>query len=228
MIEVASAAGQEQISIKMALFARGLTLIDGALLLAEHDRLLGFRIHSRGVIETTMFMIALGEDPQLIDRLKDDDLKSRHARAKIHHKMMRADGDPEVRAMLEDFLFDPPEGLKKLNPGDLLRNHDFERLYLTYRDISADAAHVSITSLDRHYVAGGEDTYPILVLHPTLDDVDLHATLTQIGISMTISVLELMKLKRMTDTWENFRVLHQRYVELSRTSNVASVDITAD
>jgi hypothetical protein len=39
----------------------------------------------------------------------------------------------------------------------LLEGSDFDRLYRSYRDISGDAAHVSLTSLNRHYVENQAD-----------------------------------------------------------------------
>jgi hypothetical protein len=47
-IEVASNEERELVAIKAALYARALTLCQGALLLIENDRQLDFRVHTRG------------------------------------------------------------------------------------------------------------------------------------------------------------------------------------
>lgn len=83
-IEVASEEERELVAIRAALYARALTLFEGALLLIENDRQLDFRIQSRGVIEATMYLIALDRNPDFVTRMKDDDFKSRQSRAALH------------------------------------------------------------------------------------------------------------------------------------------------
>lgn len=59
---------RELVAIKAALYARALTLFDGALLMIENDRQLDFRVQSRGVIESAMYMIALDRDPAYVEK----------------------------------------------------------------------------------------------------------------------------------------------------------------
>lgn len=47
-VEVASDEERELVAIKAALYARALTLCQGALLLIENGRQLDFRVHTRG------------------------------------------------------------------------------------------------------------------------------------------------------------------------------------
>lgn len=209
-IPVLSEDERKLLAIKMALYARALTLFQGALLLIENDRQLDFRVLSRGVIEAVMYLIALDRDPAWIEKMKDDDDKSRHVRAKLHLKAKVFDGSPEVRKMLDDFAAGPQKA-KALQVASLLQGSPFDRLYRAYRDISGDATHVSLTSLDRHYMENPVDQSVILIVHPELDEVDFHITMSALSFSMMIATLLLMKIKKETKIWDKFDNLLRQY-----------------
>jgi len=227
-ISVLAEAEQELLAIKAALYARALTLFEGALLLIENDRQFDFRIHSRGVIEATIYLIALDRDPSLVQKMKDDDYKSRHSRAALHLDAQSFDLSPEVQKALEDFVAHGNQGAKALQVSTLVEGTDFERLYRTYRDISGDAAHVSISSLSRHYTPNPADGSAKMLLHPELDNVELLLTLTELGISMNIATLALMKVREQTASWQDFQDLLRRYRELVPTQGSESLQGGAD
>jgi hypothetical protein len=216
LIDVTSEEERELVAIKCALYARALTLCEGALLLIERDRQLDFRIHARGVIEAVMYLIALDRDAAFVTKMKDADYKSRQSRVGLHLSAKDFNGTADVRKMLEDFLAQGLQGAKAIQVSALLEGSEFERLYRTYRDISGDAAHVSITSLNRHYVENPADHSAMLMVHPALDEIDLHMTFAELGISMTVATLILMKVKEKTDLWDDFQELLRRYNDVAR------------
>lgn len=216
-IDVTCEEERELVAIKAALYARALTLCEGALLLIENDRQLDFRVHTRGVIEAVMYLIALDRDPSFVTKMKDDDYKSRQTRAGLHLNARDFNGSTDVRKMLEDFRAQGLQGAKAIQVAGLLEGSEFERLYRTYRDISGDAAHVSITSLDRHYVEDPAKWSAMLMVHPALDDIDMYVTFAELGISMTIATLILMKVKEKTGLWDEFQMLLRRYQDVART-----------
>jgi len=214
-IDVASDEERELIALKMALYARALTLFEGALLLLENDRQLDFRIQSRGVLEATMSLIALDRNPAFVSKMKDDDFKSRHSRAALHLDAKTFSGTDDVRQQLQEFVDQGLQGAKAIQLGTLLEGSDFDRLYRSYRDISGDAAHVSVTALNRHYIEHPETGSATLTLHPALDDDGFHHTMTELGISLTIATLLIMKIKAKTDVWDEFQTLLRRYRALA-------------
>lgn len=220
-VRVSNEEERELVALKAALYARALTLFEGGMLLIENDRQLDFRIQSRGVIEAVMYLIALDRNPAFVSKMKDDDYKSRLARASLHLNAPDLNVTADVRRMLEEFVAQGLQGAKATQVATLLEGSQFDRLYRTYRDISGDAAHVSITSLNRHYIENPKDQAAILVVHPALDDLDLHMTMTELGISMTIATLILMKIKEKTDLWDEFQSLLYRYRELTKTNRRA-------
>lgn len=214
-IDVTSDEECELIALKMALYARGLTLFESALLLLENDRQLDFRIYSRGVLEATMYLIALDRNPAFVSKMKDDDFKSRHSRAALHLDAKTFSGADDVKQQLQEFVDQGFRGAKAIRLDTLLEGSDFDRLYRSYRDISGDAAHVSVTALNRHYIEHPETGLAKLTLHPALDDDDFHHTMTELGISMTVATLLIMKIKAKTDVWDEFQTLLRRYRALA-------------
>lgn len=55
-----------------------------------------------------------------------------------------------------------------------------------------------------------------LIINPDLDEIDFLVTATELGISMTIATLLVMKIKEKTDVWDEFQVLLHRYRTLTR------------
>jgi hypothetical protein len=200
----------ELLSVKHALYARILTLFQGALLLIENDRQLDFRSHARGVIEATIYLLHLDQHPEFIQRMHDDDFRSRFRRANLHLNAIGENADPESIELLEDFVARGLQGARAVELSSLLAGNHFERLYRSFRDISGDTAHVSMTSLWKH-VKEAECGVNRLIVHPELDEIELIHTRNGLGISVIIATLLIMKTKQQTATWDDFSALTERY-----------------
>src|SRR6266436_457372 len=133
-------------SIRFALYARALTLFDTACLLAQNDKLLDIRNYCRGIVECAIHMAASQSHPGYVKAVKDDDKVSRRSRAKSFSKC-QAIVDRKISKLLNDFLGHDFSGMKQLKISDLADYSNFARLLHVYREISADAAHVTFTSL---------------------------------------------------------------------------------
>jgi len=220
-IPVATEEERELVALKLALFARALTLLQGCLLLIENDRQLDFRIHARGVIEATMYLIALNGDPSFVGLMKDEDWKSRQTRAALHLDDDTFAGTQEVREQLQKFVDQGVQGAKSINISALLKGSDFRRLYRTYRDMSGDASHVSVTSLNRHYIEDPASGLGRLIVHPELGDVDMMMTMSDLAISMSIMTMMIMRIKEKTEVWEKFSDLIKRHKALVASAGLA-------
>ena len=214
LVEVSSDTERELVSLRMALYARALSLFDTSVFLIENDRQLDFRIHSRNVIDTAIYMIKLDSDLTFIDALKDDDFKSRHARASMHLKAAGATMPEQIKSELQAFVDQGAQGARKLEPSRLLEGSDFERLYRSYRDISGDAAHVTVSALNRHYVEHPERGTALLILHPALDEIDMRMTVCETAMAMNICTLLLMPQMEKSPVWDQFREMTARYREM--------------
>ncbi|MFC6447715.1 hypothetical protein [Shinella zoogloeoides] len=96
-----------------------------------------------------MYLIALDRNPAFVAKMKDDDFKSRHSRAALHLDAKTFSGTDDVRQQLQEFVDQGLQGAKAIQLGTLLEGSDFDRLYRSYRDISGDAAHVSVSVTDK-------------------------------------------------------------------------------
>lgn len=210
-ISVTTEDERELLAIKLALFARAVTILQTCLLLIENDRQLDFRIHARGIIEATMYSIALDADPSFVALMKDDDWRSRQTRAALHLDADDFMGTQEVRDQLQEFVDQGSQGAKAISISALLKGSDFGRLYRSYRDMSGDASHVSLTSLNRHYAEDSSTGSAQLLVHPALDPIDMTMTMSDVAISMSIMTMMIMKIKERTDVWDQFSDLIKRY-----------------
>lgn len=213
-IETDTFVETELLSLKTAVFARVLALFTGTTRLLEHDLELDVRIHARGVIEAAIYLVALDRDPEFIRSMKDDDYKSRQSRASIRLTEIGDHLNDEIRKLHEDFLAMGAVGAKSVQISSLLDGSEFTRLYSSYRDICGDAAHVSISSLRRHYLEHKNTGVGALVVHPVLEDGELHHTMTEMGISMLIATSILMRTKKQSETWNELAKLAAAYGRL--------------
>lgn len=207
------------LATKLSLYARSLSLLQGCVLLIENDRQLDFRSHARGVIEASIYLIAVDRDPKLLAKMADDDLKSRHARASLHLSDPKLLVTHEVMVELEEFIAQGVKGLKYVELSNLLGGSDFERLYRTFRDISADASHVSATSLARHYSPDPETQTAAIVVNPAIDEFELLKTLIDLAMSMLIETMIIMRSKVKTSSWDAFADLTKQYRALLAASS---------
>jgi len=94
-------------------------------------------------------------------------------------------------------------------------------LWAVTRDIPGDAAHVSVTSLNCHDIENPADHSAMLMVHPPLDDLEMHLTFVELGISTTIATLILMKVREKTDLWDECQTLLRRYKKLTRLDDAS-------
>lgn len=129
--------------------ARALTLIRSALVLLQNEEQIAFRIMERGIIECAMYMESACTTDEYLPLLYDDDKASRISRGKLLQKTTELfEG---ANSELQKFVMsDGRTKPKSLNIGDLSKGRNFPRFQVFYRQISADAEHVTWTSLCRH------------------------------------------------------------------------------
>ena len=204
----------ELISVKSALYARALTVFSTLIVLADLDKQLDLRIHSRALVEAALFLPALDADPSLILAMKEDDLRSRRERAKLHRKA--AHPASEAARLLDGFIAEDPGRLRHVRLGELAGTHDLSALYAAYRDISADSAHATFTSLLLHVHDDAEDGMTLVVVDPALDEVVLEKTLLDAAFSIIVATCMLMKCRQATDGWDGLEEMVRRYRALPR------------
>jgi hypothetical protein len=146
-MDVSDFEDAEHRSVALAIFARLRAELRAALALADAGRDTAFRSQCRSAIECALHLFHGEVERQYLEKLRSDDTVSRPSRAKSFLKHNRS-GIPATTAQnLDGFLRDTANVKGKLVVSDI--ESPFPRLNHVYREISADAAHVTWTSLHR-------------------------------------------------------------------------------
>ena len=135
----------------------------------------------RACIEN-MFLVGgiEAEGSAFIQLMKEDDQESRRLRAHVAHDMDTFDQMlPEMQKALQAFVAanKKPKG-KLLAPKTASRKSDFGVGYIGYSQLSSDAAHGSLTVLNRHIniERDGETEFPLITAMPPPTDHELNET----------------------------------------------------
>jgi Family of unknown function (DUF5677) len=176
------------------LYARAVTMYQGAVLLAERGMAAESRTLVRGCAETAIALGCTRRDKLFAEKLDDDHDKHRIALANDLLNLPADDPNlsAEQRASLKQLIADvsaqysSPRPLR-INWAAASSAAGMTDLYLTvYRQTSSDASHVSLRALDRHLVTDASEKIIGFQLRPfpeeTIDTLSssiaalLHAT----------------------------------------------------
>lgn len=199
-------------SIRFAVYARLLTLLDTAIRHAEADKQLELRITAREIIECAIHLEAAARIPEYVQTIKDDDRASKRSLVKAVNDD-QPPSDPATRRLVQEFMNN--KTAKRVQPTDLGKGSDFKRLILIYREISADSAHVTLTSLDRH-VRADEDGVNRMIIDPPLDDGELFQSMSGIALSALLCTWLLVKAVPSSEGSAELIQLGQRYQSIYR------------
>jgi hypothetical protein len=178
----------------VTLYARAVTMFQGAVLLVERGMAAESRTLVRGCAETAIALGCTRRDKTFPEKLDDDHDKHRIALANDILNLPANDPNvsPEQRAGLKQLIdevsaqYSPPRPLR-INWAVASSTAGMTDLYLTvYRQTSSDASHVSLRALNRHLVTDARERIVGFQLRPfpeeTIDTLSssiaaiLHAT----------------------------------------------------
>lgn len=168
-------ADDNQAFLTALLFMRGLSGFQGAVLLAERGMTQEARTLTRGCFETVFCLGAVRKDPAFADAFIKDDASRREKLARLLLKT--PDGlDTGNIEKLQGFLDDQAQSGLESQPLQIARAAELAGLtgiYDTYyRGLSNDAAHPSVTALNRHVNADESGLIKGLHWGPDVKDVE--------------------------------------------------------
>ena len=139
--------------IALALLCRSFNNLRGIVLLAKAGLVVEARTLARSCYENCFLVAGLIEKGEaFVEEMYDDDDKSTRLRGEFILENVTEFGmAKQLRAQLEKIKTKRPKA-KLLNPKESLKNSVLRKSYLFYSQLSADAAHPSITALKRHRV----------------------------------------------------------------------------
>ena len=200
-------------SAMLAIAARAFTLFRSALTLLQQGEQLGFRIIVRGVVECAMHMEAACSQPEYLKILLEDDKASRISRGKAFQKIAVNLIEASNRE-LQQFVMGDGTRPQSLNLGDFSKSSDFPRYHHIYREISADAEHVTWTSLCRHPQEVPDGVH--LEIDPQLTDFEMFDTVSIMALAGMTCVKHLRESLGITQNEAVFSALGHRCIELYR------------
>lgn len=200
-------------SAMLAIAARAFTLFRSALTLLRQGEQLGFRILVRGIVECAMHMEAACSRPEYLQILLDDDKASRVSRGKAFQKIA-VNLSEESNRRLQQFVMGDGTKPQSLNLGDFSKDSDFPRYHHIYREISADAEHVTWTSLCRHPQELPDRVH--LEIDPQLTDSEMFDTVSIMALAGMTCLKHLRDSLGINQNEAEFSALGHRYIELYR------------
>jgi hypothetical protein len=127
------------------------------------------RMLVRSLFENMFYISRLARDDGSVfaRQMQADDHRHRGLLGKVIEAAMGDEVESRVKEIAEDLLL-KSRGEKALNPKSAISGTEIERAYIYYKQLSVDAAHPSITALNRHLVEteGNE----VLRLKPRIKD----------------------------------------------------------
>jgi hypothetical protein len=166
--------------LALTLLARTVSNTKGAMVLLDANRIVEARVITRCCLENFYWTIGLAEEGKtFVDKMRDDEMSHRKAQGQtIFAKNIQLEEDVRIRLrayMKENKRFD---GARTLSPKQVAEiRSDFEKTYIFYSQLSSDAAHPSVTALNRYSVAGSEFVSPGFDVEPVVKDEEVTETL---------------------------------------------------
>jgi Family of unknown function (DUF5677) len=158
--------------LAMTLLVRTVSNMTGAISLLDAKRIVEARIITRSVFENLYWVVGLVEQGEaFVRQMRDDEMSHRRMRGQeIFAAEVNLEEDVSNR--LRTYLKGVNKqfgGAKTLTPKQVAQiRPDFEKTYLFYGHLSSDAAHPSVTALNRYVVpeshpgGGGIDIEPVV------------------------------------------------------------------
>lgn len=166
--------------LAIKLMARSLQHFRGTLLLLEHDLVVEARTLARSLWENAFWMAELiANGDQFVERMRQEEFQSRKSRAEF----IFANGftlDAAVEEKMREMLRETGKVMEKkpakgvgFSPKQVAMNGVLKTGYLYYSQLSADAAHPSLTALGRHDGEGNSSEDRVIEAVPPvkLDEV---------------------------------------------------------
>jgi Family of unknown function (DUF5677) len=179
--------------LALTLLARTVSNVKGAVLLLDAQRVVEARTITRCVFENLYWIVGLAEEGEaFVRKMRDDEMSHRLAQGQ---NMFAADIalQRDVGERLRTYLRGNKsfEKAKSLSPKQVAQiRSDFEKTYIFYGALSSDAAHPSVTALNRYVIpethpeGGGIDVEPGVSEHELAETCE-YLCMAAIGVCVT-------------------------------------------
>lgn len=141
-------------TVALCLLARTISNFEGALVLLQKSLVMEARILMRCCWENSFYIAKIAKDAaSFVRKMSDDDKASKRAQGERLFEQGLG-GEGEAGKELAAFLRALKGSGKSLNPKQIADTGGLSQGYIIYMTASGDAAHPTITALNRHIVEG--------------------------------------------------------------------------
>jgi hypothetical protein len=210
--------------VAACLLSRTLSNMRGVVLLATAQRVVESRVLARCCFENQFWVAALAARGQkFIDEMVSDEIKARQTSG--HFMVQDSQGRrtlaPEVEDQLRSFLRRSKKewpNANSLNPSGVAKSSEVASAYIFYRTLSADAAHASISSLNRYVRADKSLMMHGLDADPAPDEGELAETLNLACLALLGVCVGVTQIFDEGKNGETLNAMSVKYLELSRVA----------
>jgi Family of unknown function (DUF5677) len=182
--------------LALTLLARTVSNVKGAIVLIDAKRIVEARIITRSVFENLYWIVGLAEEGEaFVRKMRDDEMNHRLAQGQNIFAASIA-LEEGVAEQLRTFLRSSNrrfEKAKSLSPKQVARiRSDFEKTYIFYGQLSSDAAHPSVTALNRYVIpethpeGAGIDVEPVATEHELAETCE-YLCMAAIGVCVAVN-----------------------------------------
>jgi len=200
--------------LALTLLARTWSNCRSAMLLLRERHIVEARTITRCCYENLYWIVGLAEEGEaFVRKMRDDEMS--------HRKQLRQfmfDNGITLEADVEDRLRTWLRTTKMLYPKQVAALSDIGRSYIFYSQLSSDAAHPSVTALNRYVVPHTADEIGGIDVNPIVKDKEIEETLEllcQAVIGVCIGVNQILG---GTEGRAKLNSLADEYVALSSRS----------
>jgi Family of unknown function (DUF5677) len=212
--------------LALTLLARTVSNVKGAMLLLDARRVVEARIITRSALENLYWTVGLAEQGDaFVGKMRDDEMTHRRAQGQ-HIFGTEITLEADVGERLRDFLRSSKKQFGKaatLSPKQVAQiRQDFEKTYIFYGQLSADAGHPSLTALNRYVVPKTHPEGEGFDVEPLVSDHELAETceyLCMAAIGVCVGVNQIVGGLPVAAGLNN---IAERYTDLSNRTKVGS------
>lgn len=165
--------------LAIMLMSRTLSNFRGVITLIENSLVVEARILVRCCFENAFWMAGLhSQGDKFVTKMLHDEMRSRHVRGEMalsKKPQLLEHVEKNLREQLRKINQKWPDA-KSLSPKDVALSGLLRDGYLLYSQLSADAAHPTVTSLHRHVGRRETDGEALIEVVPTPKDVEVIMT----------------------------------------------------
>jgi hypothetical protein len=208
--------------LAIMLMSRSLSHFRGVFSLIDADLIVEARVLVRCCFENAFWIAQLhAEGDKFVRKMLRDEMRSRKVRGELALSKGAALAD-EAKARLRAQLREINKGFpdaESLNPKAVAMNGLLSDGYMLYSQLSADAAHPTVTSLNRH--VAHENGEPVIEVEPTPTEDEIVMTLDWACNAMLGVCVGVNQILGNTPAGQGLRELGDRYHALTTSRKAA-------